>query len=72
MTCLCEPLASSSAAPANAARLRHQVAVDRQGTFGVGSYWQQGSGEDLKVRLEFKWPAASAIAANLQQPLLMD
>src|SRR5215210_3741287 len=37
-----------------AARLRHQVAVDGQELFGVGSYWQQGSGEDLKVRLELQ------------------
>jgi hypothetical protein len=37
-----------------AARLRHQVAVAGQELFGVGSYWQQGSGEDLKVRLELQ------------------
>ena len=36
------------------ARLRHQVAVNGQQLFGVGSYWQQGSGEDLKVRLELQ------------------
>jgi hypothetical protein len=36
------------------ARLRHQVAVDGQTLFGVGSYWQQGSGEELKVRLELQ------------------
>jgi hypothetical protein len=35
-------------------RLRHQVAVDGQQLFGVGSYWQQGSGEELKVRLELQ------------------
>src|SRR5436305_1003988 len=34
-----------------AARLRHQVSVSGQELFGVGSYWQQGSGEELKVRL---------------------
>lgn len=36
------------------ARLRHQVAVNGQELYGVGSYWQQGSGEDLKVRLELQ------------------
>jgi hypothetical protein len=36
------------------ARLRHQVAVNGQQLFGVGSYWQQGSGEELKVRLELQ------------------
>jgi hypothetical protein len=37
-----------------AARLRHQVSVDGHELFGVGSYWQQGSGEELKVRLELQ------------------
>jgi hypothetical protein len=37
-----------------AARLRHQVAAGGQELFGVGSYWQQGSGEELKVRLELQ------------------
>jgi hypothetical protein len=37
-----------------AARLRHQVAVNGQELYGIGSYWQQGSGEDLKVRLELQ------------------
>lgn len=37
-----------------AARLRHQVAVSGQELFGVGSYWQQGSAEELKVRLELQ------------------
>src|SRR4051812_35257030 len=36
------------------ARLRHQVAIAGQQLYGVGSYWQQGSGEDLKVRLELQ------------------
>jgi hypothetical protein len=36
------------------ARMRHQVAVGGQQLFGVGSYWQQGSGEELKVRLELQ------------------
>src|SRR6476620_11692718 len=34
------------------ARLRYHVAVSGQPVFGVGSYWQQGSAEELKVRLE--------------------
>ena len=37
-----------------AARLRHQIAVGGQELYGVGSYWQQGSGEDLKIRLELQ------------------
>ena len=36
------------------ARLRHQVALDGQQLYGVGSYWQQGTGEALKVRLELQ------------------
>ncbi len=36
------------------ARMRHQVSVGGQQLYGVGSYWQQGSGEDLKVRLELQ------------------
>jgi hypothetical protein len=34
--------------------MRHQIAVSDQTLFGVGSYWQQGSGEELKVRLELQ------------------
>jgi hypothetical protein len=37
-----------------AARLRHQINVAGQELYGVGSYWQQGNGEDLKVRLELQ------------------
>lgn len=36
------------------ARLRHQVNLGGKQLYGVGSYWQQGSGEDLKVRLELQ------------------
>ena len=36
------------------AKLRHQVALGGQQLYGVGSYWQQGSGEELKVRLELQ------------------
>ncbi len=36
------------------ARLRHQIAIGGQQLYGVGSYWQQGSGEELKVRLELQ------------------
>src|SRR6478672_13090419 len=36
------------------ARLRHQVTVGGELVYGVGSYWQQGSGEELKVRLELQ------------------
>jgi hypothetical protein len=36
------------------AKLRHQVAIAGQQLYGAGSYWQQGSGEDLKVRMELQ------------------
>ncbi|HEX4414848.1 MAG TPA: hypothetical protein VH107_14535 [Lacipirellulaceae bacterium] len=36
------------------ARLRHQIAISGQQLYGAGSYSQQGSGEDLKVRLELQ------------------
>ncbi len=36
------------------ARLRHQISLAGQQLYGVGSYWQQGNGEDLKVRLELQ------------------
>jgi hypothetical protein len=34
------------------ARLRHQTLVHGQQLYGVGNYWQQGTGDDLRVRLE--------------------
>jgi hypothetical protein len=37
-----------------AARLRHQLSISGQELYGVGSYWQQGSGDELKVRLELQ------------------
>jgi hypothetical protein len=36
------------------ARLRHQIAISGSQLYGVGSYWQQGSGDDLRVRLELQ------------------
>src|ERR1700753_4347646 len=36
------------------AKLRHQVAIAGQQLYGVGNYCQQGSGEDLKIRLELQ------------------
>ena len=36
------------------ARLRHQVFIGEKQLYGVGSYWQQGSGADLRVRLELQ------------------
>jgi hypothetical protein len=36
------------------ARLRHQIAIAGNQLYGVGSYWQQGSGEALRVRLELQ------------------
>ena len=36
------------------AKLRHQIAIAGAQLFGVGSYWQQGSGEELKMRLELQ------------------
>jgi hypothetical protein len=37
--------------PGVTARLRHQTAINGQQLYGIGSYWQQGVGEDLRVRL---------------------
>jgi hypothetical protein len=36
------------------ARLRHQVFISGKQLYGVGSYWQQGSGADLRVRWELQ------------------
>jgi hypothetical protein len=36
------------------ARLRHQVFLGGRQLYGIGSYWQQGKGADLRVRLELQ------------------
>jgi hypothetical protein len=36
------------------ARLRHQVAISGKEIYGAGSYWQQGTGAELRVRLELQ------------------
>jgi hypothetical protein len=36
------------------ARLRHQVLIDAHQMYGAGNYWQTGSGDELKVRLELQ------------------
>ncbi|MGH9818361.1 MAG: hypothetical protein ACRD6I_20040, partial [Candidatus Acidiferrales bacterium] len=36
------------------ARLRHQVFIGGNHLYGLGSYWQQGSGAELRVRLELQ------------------
>ena len=36
------------------ARLRHQLSIAGNQLYGVGSYWQQGKGEELRVRLELQ------------------
>jgi hypothetical protein len=36
------------------ARLRHQLSIESTQHYGAGSYWQQGSGDELKVRLELQ------------------
>ncbi len=38
-----------------AARMRHQVSLNGRHLFGVGGYWQQGTGDELKVRLEVQF-----------------
>jgi hypothetical protein len=40
--------------PSVTARLRHQAAIGGEQLYGVGSYWQQGSGENLRVRMELQ------------------
>jgi hypothetical protein len=37
-----------------AARLRHRVNLGDDELYGVGSYWQQGRGDSLRVRLELQ------------------
>jgi hypothetical protein len=36
------------------ARMRHQATVGGVDLYGVGSYWQQGSGDTLRVRMELQ------------------
>ncbi len=36
------------------ARLRYQTSLGREEQYGVGTYWQQGSGDELKIRLELQ------------------
>jgi hypothetical protein len=36
------------------ARLRHQLSLDGSQMYGVGSYWQQGRGDELQVRFELQ------------------
>jgi hypothetical protein len=36
------------------ARMRHQASIGGEQLYGVGSYWQQGSGESLRVRMELQ------------------
>ena len=43
-----------------ATHLRHQVAVEGQQFFGAGTYLQQGSGDELKVRLELEMVGSNA------------
>jgi hypothetical protein len=42
------------------ARLRHQVSLDGNQFYGVGSYWQQGKGEDLQLRMELQMAGQDA------------
>jgi hypothetical protein len=37
-----------------AARLRHKLNLNGEEHYGVGSYWQQGRGDSLRVRLELQ------------------
>jgi hypothetical protein len=36
------------------ARLRHQTAIHGEQLYGIGRYWQQGSADDLRVRMELQ------------------
>lgn len=45
------------------ARIRHQATIGGVPLYGVGSYWQQGSGDSLRVRMELQ-------IAGLQSSLL--
>jgi hypothetical protein len=51
---LVEAVARLERRPSVAAGLRHQTTINRQQLYGAGSYWQQGAGDDLRVRLELQ------------------
>ena len=55
-SCSCEHAINWNAAPASPRKMRHQVSLNGRQLFGVGGYWQQGSGEELRVRLELQSP----------------
>src|SRR5262245_16863510 len=40
--------------PSVTARVRHQSVINGQQLYGVGSYWQLGTGDDLRVRMELQ------------------
>jgi len=56
------------------ARLRHQVYVGGDQLHGVGSYWQQGTGEELRVRMELQivGQAASLLQVSNSRILWID
>ena len=55
--CCCKSKTQLERRTSVTARLRHQVSLDGRQLFGVGSYWQQGTGEDLHMRLELQFAA---------------
>ena len=52
--CCCEARTQLERRTSVTARFRHQVSLDGRQLFGVGGYWQQGSGEDLHMRFELQ------------------
>jgi hypothetical protein len=56
------------------AKLRHQVSLEGRQYFGVGSYWQQGAGDELQVYLElqFAGPQASLLQVANDRFLWID
>src|SRR5262245_35154427 len=36
------------------ARMRHQASIGGEQLYGVGSYWQQGNGDSVRVRMELQ------------------
>jgi hypothetical protein len=44
------------------ARLRHQTSIHGQVLYGVGNYWQQGAGDNLRVRLALQIGREAALA----------
>ena len=48
-----------------AARLRFQVSLEDRKLSGAGSYWQQGRGEALRIRLEMRVAGQTSLSPGV-------